>query len=1388
MPFEPVQETKGRFVPLDEEKVYRSETNSMVTAPSGLKGPEIGYFDDTTNLKQNPQEYFGYSKVLKRTKDIAAIPGKAVVASAINIGTTMEAGSRQRIADALKQGTMYDVEEIHKKAASGQKLNDEERRIAMRDIGNRNNILGFLFKSPEDFAFDKGQAARNDPEKVLKLTQKADKLALSVADMRKRSDEIIERNFARPKEGESTAVERVAYDIFGVGTSIAASIGLAILTKNPVSSAAFFGELQKNSVYLEGTDAGIEPQKNRDTSTLAGLVEGGIEFVGVHYFFKLAENSKPLWGTIYKMGEEALQEMAQSAGESAITQSQGYREVDLKGAAVDALYSGFLGAFGAGGGIAVESIYKRMKKENTEKDWGLTDDQMQVLSEKLHDNFEGMNDILAEEIQGQVSPLKDDETNDLKVARIIQDFSEGKPIDPTILSEEDQRILAESSQVDQKLQVIDAQEGRGFIPVPKRPQTLAEFIKSKGGIKLDTGEARRFTRKETPALKGVANKNGKLSLDEARELAVEAGFLGDTDYEGGVAVSTEQDLLDALESEADGMPVVLDQTAMNERDQILEYNEQLAQAHNEILTTSKQVKSFRAAFKEGVRSARKDVKKAQATLVKALNEAKLRPEDKAKFIAAIKNIQTVQQLQKAAPDIQERVQNLLEADVKRKLRKQIKKRIATGKTSKKVSADTIENIKRLERALYETGVLGKGMRDTPVTAFKAAFDEANTLLSEGKIKLLIYQEQKKERQAQRLEELAGGTVPLSNAETARAPLGERLGIFDKFKNTLIEGYNRAQRLNLNKNPMDVLFDIMDGNQNYKGPNSEIFKRTIDRGHSRFLQLKESLTRDIKNLADSLNLDDRNFNRIGVYAALQQEGGADKIKATGITEEEIENLVLEPEELEFYDAMRERLDSMVPALKEVMLRVYNKEFKSVENYFPFMTDFEAMSGAEIQNMFGDQAALLTDTAADFNKKDVEKGFAKERKGGKNAIKIDAMRVFLSHVENASYLIEMGQDIKELGELALTKDFENIAGDLGQEIVLDWIDILARKGRAANRIDFLETFRVNTGAAVLAFKLSSVMIQPTALLDGAAFVGSQYVSRGTFSVTQQKWREFLYQNMPEIRERVGDDPEYLNMGGQSIVAKSREVGFWALKKLDLMAASSVAAGAYIKSVEQRGGVVDLANPDPIAIEEAQLAMRRTQSSSFAKDAAPIISQGKLTGNASVDKLILQFQSFMLNRWSLIQHDMIEAGVAKGRTKQAMNIATFLILANMSEYFIRHWTKELIAAMTGAEPPEEKEPDEVIIKQAISNVPFVSSIVNSGEYGSVPVPSISLVEKVSESAYYAMKSKKPEKKAKHWTQAAIVAVGGTLGVPGTLQASQLAKGAFDGDKDKKKKVSSP
>lgn len=109
-----------------------------------------------------------------------------------------------------------------------------------------------------------------------------------------------------------------------------------------------------------------------------------------------------------------------------------------------------------------------------------------------------------------------------------------------------------------KLQQIDAIrdsfDGRiQFGARPERPTSLFEFLGLCGGLRPDP--ELRVILDGNVFLGGRAGwliRDGGLSLDSARRLAVEANYLADTSWEGGVSVSTINDLLDLIDREARG--------------------------------------------------------------------------------------------------------------------------------------------------------------------------------------------------------------------------------------------------------------------------------------------------------------------------------------------------------------------------------------------------------------------------------------------------------------------------------------------------------------------------------------------------------------------------------------------------------------------------------------------------------------------------------------------------------------------------------------------------------------------------------------------------------------------------------------------------------------------
>jgi len=631
-------------------------------------------------------------------------------------------------------------------------------------------------------------------------------------------------------------------------------------------------------------------------------------------------------------------------------------------------------------------------------------------------------------------------------------------------------------------------------------------------------------------------------------------------------------------------------------------------------------------------------------------------------------------------------------------------------------------------------------------------------------------------------ELAAGTVAIEKHPKIQAAIGERLGVMDSLRNLVARARDAMQHIDLAISPMDVVFDILDGVAGYKGANSTLFKKRLDGAFWNYLDQKDDWILPIQDQAVKLGMNDQNFERIAIHAYRMQPNGKDYLNNQGILDDQINGLVLTPNEQTMYDAMRETIELPYAATRRSLRDIYNREIGKIENYFPIQTDFDKTSEVEVFKRLGDSFDAFGRPI-----KSVQQGFTKARVGGKQAIKLNAMDVFVSHMDDVAYFNSTQRDIKMLFEVANSKEYGAAAGEVGQRVVLQWLDVMARKGGAAGaqQIAVLDGLRRNFGAAVLGFKLSSALIQPTALFDASAKIGGGYVTLGMKRVaTSKQWREFLNKNIPELRHRGADDPAYLEFSPNKFMAYYQQKGFAALQMLDIWAASASVAGAYQKSLDERGVEMDFNNPDPEAVAEASLMLRRTQTSAFFKDLSLALSRGGLTGNRSFDKALFQFKSFLLNRWSVIRHDAWRAGIRGGKPGDAAQIFAYLSMATLAEVGIRDLAREIeVGALASVglvvkegirDWDEDKELEQKFMREMLGNVPFLGDAVSIGIFGGAPIPAFRSAKSAFGGARQAMFGKDGKSKARGLVRA-IEGVGAAAGIPGTFQASRLLRMAL-------------
>ncbi len=114
------------------------------------------------------------------------------------------------------------------------------------------------------------------------------------------------------------------------------------------------------------------------------------------------------------------------------------------------------------------------------------------------------------------------------------------------------------------------------------------------------------------------------------------------------------------------------------------------------VSATERIKGIAKGVRESRVLTKKEITKTQTEIVDILDKSKLERSDKAKFIRAIKNVQTTEQLKKALPEIQARIEKLSEEveskTIIKKIQKAIKVTVVKGKKPKGKYTPEIQNV------------------------------------------------------------------------------------------------------------------------------------------------------------------------------------------------------------------------------------------------------------------------------------------------------------------------------------------------------------------------------------------------------------------------------------------------------------------------------------------------------------------------------------------------------------------------------------------------------------------------------------------------------------------------------------------------------------------------
>lgn len=679
-----------------------------------------------------------------------------------------------------------------------------------------------------------------------------------------------------------------------------------------------------------------------------------------------------------------------------------------------------------------------------------------------------------------------------------------------------------------------------------------------------------------------------------------------------------------------------------------------------------------------------------------------------------------------------------------------------------------EDVTIPQRVLDKLQILGRiPKEELTLSQVQGLQNEIDLLAKLGKTKWAskeaLYDAEKQERKNALLESAS----PILSSQLPSAPIGSGPRVWAE-RYIWLRNYLQKSRLALK--PIDGLADITGMHK---------MKSTLDLNYGAYLTYNDSAFRAWHELTKDFV--QGNFERIGAVAIARQDGGIERLANSGRTEADINAIKLTPQEKAAYQFVRDTFEGEFPAVQKYALDVYNEDVGQVKNYVSFMSDNNAMSDLEIYERFGQRPEEIVN----LRTKTVEQGFRKKRATvSKIKPELNIDKIFRRHMDDVAWMLTMGKDIKQYSEIVNSPEMKTKLGDIGALAWLQWLDLMARKGGAdsAKRIAALDYMRRNVGAGVLAFRLSSTLVQLTSFADTMGTIGAEWATKGAASIaTSKEWRNFVMDNFAEVNKAVGDDVAFREFG-EGMFAKVTRVGMTPLQFFDGLMRATAAAGAYQKLAAERGVEIDLTKPNKALIEEATKLMRESQGSSFFKDQPLGITTGfGLAENRSVNKTILQFQSFMLSRWDNIQRQVWRLGIKeKDYGKAAMSFFWMVIVAAAMEEGLRRTAKAAINLVTGDKSGTQDSFAKGTLLNTIQNVPLLGQIISSMTYASNPVPVVKAIDEAIKGGSAVAKAKTPKAKARGAVKA-IGAVGTLAGVPGSSQGSQVIEKALS-DKNRR------
>jgi hypothetical protein len=233
--------------------------------------------------------------------------------------------------------------------------------------------------------------------------------------------------------------------------------------------------------------------------------------------------------------------------------------------------------------------------------------------------------------------------------------------------------------------------------------------------------------------------------------------------------------------------------------------------------------------------------------------------------------------------------------------------------------------------------------------------------------------------------------------------------------------------------------------------------------------------------------------------------------------------------------------------------------------------------------------------------------------------------------------------------------------------------------------------------------------------------------------------------------------------TLMDKASRLGYSMIRRADM----NTAAGVQ-KAIEEM--LIGQGADDPKT--EAEFIMNLTNGSSTVVQRPHILATGEGA------RLWFTFQSFIMNRWGIIAHDLIMSGFVKSDSYKTKMLTLVSMGVLMMAGNLEDDARKLLSELTTGKKWKDKNRGEFAdgVINLLSTMPVFGSMVNAAAMGmSSAPPAVRAADNLAQGLHKVYSGKDTTAKMKGASKATEAGLELFVGLPGTVQAFDILEGAM-------------